>query len=76
MKMINRWNRVIYQLWAALNLVAIDDFSKMRINLLHTLAGTDQPGKKQVLLERKALQDLNVAVGEPLLRAEKVKRAG
>jgi len=52
--------------WAALNLVAIDDFSKMRINLLHTLAGTDQPGKKQVLLERKALQDLNVSVGETL----------
>ena len=52
--------------WVALNMVAIDNFSKMQINLLHTISGTDLPGRDEVLLERKALQDLNVFVGEPL----------
>ena len=52
--------------WVALNMVAIDDFSKMQINLMHTLSGTDRPAKDEVLLERKALQDLKVAVGDTL----------
>ena len=52
--------------WVALNMVAIDNFSKMQINLMHTLAGTDRPAKDEVLLERKALQDLNVSVGDTL----------
>ncbi|MCX6035936.1 MAG: FtsX-like permease family protein, partial [Chloroflexi bacterium] len=52
--------------WVALNLVAIDDFSRIQINLMHLIAGTDQPGKNEVLLEHKALQDLNISVGEPL----------
>jgi putative ABC transport system permease protein len=52
--------------WVTLNLVAIDDFSKMRINLLHAQSGKNQPAKKQVLLERKALQDLNASVGDTL----------
>ena len=52
--------------WVALNMVAIDNFSKMQINLMHTIAGTNQPGKNEVLLERKALQDLKVSVGDTL----------
>jgi putative ABC transport system permease protein len=52
--------------WVALNMVAIDNFAKMQINLMHTIAGSDQPGKNEVLLERKALQDLNVSVGDTL----------
>jgi len=52
--------------WVALNLVAIDNFSRMQINLMHAIDGTDQPGKNEVLLEHKALQDLHISVGEPL----------
>ncbi len=52
--------------WVALNMVAIDDFSRMQINLMHPIAGTDRPGKNEVLLERKALQNLNVSMGDTL----------
>jgi putative ABC transport system permease protein len=52
--------------WVTLNMVAIDDFSRMQINLMHPISGTDHPAKKEVLLERKALQDLDVAVGDTL----------
>jgi putative ABC transport system permease protein len=52
--------------WVALNMVAIEIFSKMQINLMHPISGTSQPGKNEVLLERKALTDLNVSVGDTL----------
>jgi putative ABC transport system permease protein len=52
--------------WVALNMVAIDNFAKMKINLMHPISGVDQPGKDEVLLERKALADLNVSVGDTL----------
>ena len=52
--------------WVTLNMVAIDDFSRMQINLMHPISGTDHPAKKEVLLERKALQDLDVVVGDTL----------
>jgi len=52
--------------WVALNMVAIDNFPKMQINLMHTISGTGIPGKNEVLLERKVLTDLNVSVGDTL----------
>jgi len=52
--------------WVTLNMVAIEDFSTMQINLMHIVTGTDMPGKNEVLLERKALQSLNVSVGDTL----------
>ena len=52
--------------WVTLNMVAINDFNKVQINLLRPISGADKPGKDQVLLERKALQDLNVPVGATL----------
>jgi putative ABC transport system permease protein len=52
--------------WVPLNLVAIDDFAKQKINLMHVLSGTGKPAKKQVLLEQKVLQSLNVKVGDSL----------
>jgi putative ABC transport system permease protein len=52
--------------WVALNMVAIDNFARMQINLMHPIAGTDRPGKNEVLLERKALQDLNISTGDTL----------
>ena len=52
--------------WVTLNMVAIDDFAKMKINLLTTIQGTDRPEKNQLLLEQKALGSLNVSVGDKL----------
>ena len=52
--------------WVPLNVVAIDDFSKQKINLLHVLSGIDKPAKKQVLLEQEVLQSLNVKAGSSL----------
>jgi putative ABC transport system permease protein len=49
--------------WEGFNVVAIDDFSKININLLTLVSGTNLPGKKQVLLER---QNLDVPVGATL----------
>jgi putative ABC transport system permease protein len=52
--------------WVTLNMVAIDDFAKMQINLLNPINGADRPLKGQVLLERKAQEALYVPVGDTL----------
>ena len=52
--------------WVTLNMVAIDDFAKMKINLLTPIKGTDRPGKNQLLLEQKALGSLMISVGDNL----------
>ncbi len=52
--------------WVTLNIVAIDDFSKLKINRLTIISGTNQPGDDQVLLEKKAIADLNSVVGDKL----------
>ena len=52
--------------WTALNMVAIDDFDKIKVNLLQPIAGETKPKKKQVLLEKKAFNTLNVPVGTQL----------
>jgi putative ABC transport system permease protein len=52
--------------WVTLNMVAIDNISKMQINLMHPVSGSGVPGKNEVLLERKALQELNILPGQTL----------
>jgi putative ABC transport system permease protein len=52
--------------WANLDLVAIDDFNDSRINLLFPIEGNPSPEEKQVVLEKEALNDLAVQVGEKL----------
>jgi putative ABC transport system permease protein len=52
--------------WVTLNIVALDDFSKMDINLLTIINGTNQPADQQVLLEKKALAELDVPLGGDL----------
>jgi putative ABC transport system permease protein len=52
--------------WLPFTVVAIDNFAKQKINLMHVLSGTGKPAKRQVLLERKAMQSLNVNVGDSL----------
>jgi putative ABC transport system permease protein len=52
--------------WTNLNLVAINDFNDLHINLLLPLQGNPVPADKQVILEQKALNDLDVKVGDVL----------
>lgn len=54
------------KLWTTLDLVAIPDYSKIEINLLHPIEGSSTPYSKQVLLEKKALENLNVPIGSEL----------
>jgi len=52
--------------WTALNMVAIDDFSKVKVNLLQPIEGETKPEKRQVLLEKKAFNTLNAPLGTQL----------
>jgi putative ABC transport system permease protein len=52
--------------WTNLDLVAINDFNDTQVNLLLPIEGNPLPADKQVLLEKKALDDLSVQVGDDL----------
>lgn len=52
--------------WTNLDLVAVNDFEKQVINLLLPIQGNSVPADKQVILEKKALNDLTVDVGDTL----------
>jgi putative ABC transport system permease protein len=52
--------------WTTLDLFAIQDYHKIGINLLRPVEGETTPGFKQVLLEKKALENLNVPLGSDL----------
>ena len=54
------------KLWTTFDLVAIQDYSNIEINLLRPLQGSSIPASKQVLLEKKALENLNVPIGSEL----------
>jgi len=53
--------------WAALDIVAVDDFKKNDINLLTPISGAPLPGKREVVVEKKVLKEFQVAVGEDLV---------
>ena len=48
-------------------LVAVPDFGNIQVDLLTPLEGSSSPGKRQVLLERQALEYLGVAIGDTVL---------
>ncbi|MCX6054060.1 MAG: FtsX-like permease family protein [Chloroflexi bacterium] len=52
--------------WVTLNVIAIEDYSKMNINLLRIDSGTNSPKDKQAVLDRKVQQDMQVKVGQTL----------
>ncbi|MCX6082502.1 MAG: FtsX-like permease family protein [Chloroflexi bacterium] len=52
--------------WTTLDIVGIDDYKKMKVNLLRPIAGEVIPGRKQIILEKKAVAALNVSVGSNL----------
>ncbi len=49
--------------WTTLDMVAFDGFEDNAINLLTPLEGKTAPAKREVLLEKDALRDLDVSVG-------------
>jgi putative ABC transport system permease protein len=49
--------------WTTLDMTAFNSFEDNTINLLKPVEGATVPGKRQVLLEIDALQDLNVGIG-------------
>jgi putative ABC transport system permease protein len=52
--------------WTNLDLVAINDFENQKINLLLPMQGNPVPADKQIVLEKKALNDLAVNIGDTL----------
>ena len=49
--------------WTTLDLTAVESFEKNSVNLLEPIQGGEIPGKREVLLEQEALQELTVGVG-------------
>ena len=49
--------------WTALDMVAFDDFENNKVNLLTPLEGKAWPGKREMVLERDALNHVKVEVG-------------
>ncbi len=53
--------------WTTIDIVAVSDFAKNKINLLTPIEGTNQPPKKQIVLEKNVLKYLDVKVGDSLV---------
>ena len=53
--------------WTTLDIIAVDDFDKNKVNLLNLISGQIKPKKNEVVLERDALNDLDIQVGQDLL---------
>jgi len=52
--------------WTSVDMVAFDDFEANTINLLTSMQGKAVPDKREVLLERDALNHMDVQVGDML----------
>ncbi len=53
--------------WTTLDIIAVEDFDKNKVNLLNPVEGATKPGKNEVLLERDALNELDIQVGQDLM---------
>lgn len=53
--------------WTTLDIIAVDDFDENKVNLLNPISGLSKPDKDEVVLERDALDDLDVRVGQELM---------
>lgn len=62
--------------WTVVNVVAVDDFEEIEVNLLQPYSGAAEAGENQILLEYDVLKDLKISPGEVLeiqLRDESIK---
>ena len=53
--------------WTTLDIIAVDDFDKNNVNLLNLIEGLAKPEKDEVILERDALKELDVQIGQDLV---------
>ena len=53
--------------WVNLDIVAMEDFEENKINLLTAMDGTTIPKKGEILLEKKALDDIHAQVEEEVI---------
>ena len=53
--------------WTTLDIIAVDDFDNNKVNLLTLISGQIKPEKNEVVLEKDALGDLDIQVGQDLL---------
>lgn len=53
--------------WTTLDIIALDDFEENKINLLNMIDGQPEPEKDEVVLERDALDELDVQIGQDLV---------
>ena len=56
-----------HEKWTTLDIIAVEDFDKNKVNLLSPISGMPKPGKDEVVLERDALDDLEIQAGQDLL---------
>ena len=52
--------------WMKFNFVAVDNYKESNINLLRKISGESEPGKGELLLEKKATAKINAAIGSDL----------
>src|SRR5512138_3716523 len=52
--------------WTTLDMIAYDDFEKNTINLLHPYEGAMIPAKRQMTLEHRMLEELDLHPGDSL----------
>jgi putative ABC transport system permease protein len=52
--------------WTTLDMFAMEDFKKNSVNLLIPLAGKTEPDRHEILLEQRALLEMDVTVGDHL----------
>jgi putative ABC transport system permease protein len=53
--------------WTTLDIIALDDFDENKVNLLNLIDGQIKPEKNDVVLERDALDELDIQVGQELV---------
>jgi len=53
--------------WTTLDIIAVDDFEENKVNLLNLIDGQPEPEKNEVILERDALNELDVQIGQDLV---------
>ncbi len=53
--------------WTTLDIIAINDFDENKVNLLNLMAGQVKPEEDEVVLERDALDELDIQVGQDLM---------
>ncbi|GAB4487558.1 MAG: FtsX-like permease family protein [Anaerolineales bacterium] len=55
------------QAWTTLDIVALEDFDQNKLNLLTPMQGQSKPARREVVIEREVLKDIDIQVGEDMV---------